>query len=193
VAASGANLVEAAARCAGARHEEAEARGTAFQGFEYIVVNSFNFIDQQSGRRIWLVVDTFDISPGIGGAAEEKAALSVADFGFEPGPADESWAEAEAAQGSKELIFDLGAGSRKVHKAAARVVVQRPQSADWKNYRCFTGEIGAGRGRLEAGFVIKQDLALPIVGLDAEDGIDKEQDGNFGSGNFAVWARHSGW
>jgi len=33
-------------------------------------VNRFNFIDQQSGRRIWLVVDTFDISPGIGGAAE---------------------------------------------------------------------------------------------------------------------------
>jgi len=135
----------------------------------------------------------FDVASGIGGAAEQEAALSVADFGFEPGPAGESWAEAEAIQGREGLIFDLGAGSGEVHHSSSREAVKGPEGRYGEDGAGFAGEISASRGGREAGLVVEQDLALPIVRLNAEDGIGKEQDGNFGSGSFAVWAGHSGW
>jgi hypothetical protein len=94
----------------------------------------------------------------------------------------------KAGEAGEKLILDLGAGGREVHDASAREIVEGPEGGYRKDGAGFTGEISAGRGGLEAGFVIKQDLALPIVRLDAEDGIGKEQDGNFGSGSFAVWA-----
>jgi len=130
----------------------------------------------------------FDIAAGIGGAAEEEAAVSVADLGFEPLPAGESGAETEAGQGREELVFDLGAGGREVHHPRAREAVQGPEDGYGKDGGGFAGEVSAGGGGWEAGLIIKQDLALPIVGLDAEDGIGKEQDRDFWSGSFAVWA-----
>jgi hypothetical protein len=47
---------------------------TAFQGLQHIVGNRFNFIAEKCGRGIGLVVYSFNVTAGIGGAAEEKQA-----------------------------------------------------------------------------------------------------------------------
>jgi hypothetical protein len=57
-----------------------------------------------------------------------------------------------------------------------------------KRVLIFSGEVCAGRSGLKSCFVIEQDLTLPIVRLDAQEAIGKEQDGDFGSGSFAVCA-----
>src|SRR5262249_30999983 len=96
-----------------------------------IVVNSFNFIDQECSRRIWLVVNSFDIAAGIGGAAEEKAALPVTEFGFKPLPAGKSWSESEAIQGREKLVFDL-----------ALEVERYMMRERWKQYRVHRAAMG---------------------------------------------------
>src|SRR6266567_6062095 len=113
--------------------------------------------------------------------------MRVTDFGFQPGPAGRSGPRPEAVQGSKELIFNLGAGCREIHQASARVIVQRPESSDRKDRGSLPCQAGAsGRGLL-TGLVMKENLTLPIVGLNPENRIGKEQDWD---GAAAV--KHSG-
>ena len=47
--------------------------------------------------------------------------------------------------------------------------VQGPEGADRKKDACFAGEIGASGGGGEAGLVVEQYFALPIIRLDAEE------------------------
>jgi len=84
-----------------------------------------------------------------------------------------------AFQGSEKLVFNLGAGCRKIHQPSARVTVEGPESCDREDRGCLPGEIRtSGRGLL-AGLVIEENMTLPIVGPNAEDRLGKEQNGNF--------------
>ena len=104
--------------------------------------------------------------------------MRIADFSFQPCPAGERRPIAEAAQGSEKLILNLGAGCREVHQASARVTVQGPQRCNRKDRRSLSGEIGASGSCRITGLVVEEDLTLPIVGLNAENRISEEQDGN---------------
>jgi hypothetical protein len=69
---------------------------------------------------------------------------------------------AEAFQGSEKLVFNLGAGCRKIHQPSARVTVEGPESCDREDRGCLPGEIRtSGRGLL-AGLVIEENMTLPI-------------------------------
>jgi hypothetical protein len=58
----GADLVEAAERCAGRAHEEPVGGVAALERIEDLVSDRFSFIDQDSGRRIRLIVEPFDVA-----------------------------------------------------------------------------------------------------------------------------------
>src|SRR4029077_12646777 len=98
----------------------------------------------------------------------------ISDFGFQPGPARECGPRAKAFQGSEELISNLSAGCREIHQASARKAVEGPKSCYREDRGSFPGEISArGRG-LISGLVVKENLTLPIVGLNTENRIGKE-------------------
>jgi len=84
------------------------------------------------------------------------------------------------------LVLHLLAGSGQIHQASTGEAVERPESSDREDGGSLSGEIGAGRGRWETGFVVKKNLALPIVRLNPEDRIGKEQDWNW----LAVTVHH---
>ena len=132
-------------------------------------MNSFDFITEKGGRGTGLVVNSLDIAAGIGGAAEQKPAIAVTEFGFEPLPATKSRAEPEACESGEELIFDLGAGGREVHDPGSREAVQGPEGRDGKKGGGFAGEVSASGGGREPDFVIEQYFALPRLRLNAEE------------------------
>ena len=65
--------------------------------------------------------------------------------------------------------------------------MQGPESSDWEDRGSLPGEIRASGSCRITGLVIEENLTLPIVGLNTENRIGKEQDWD---GAAAV--KHSG-
>lgn len=68
------DLIETTRGRAGRGHEQSETGVATLEGIEDIIPDRFGFINQERGRAIVLVVDTFDIRARVGGASEQETA-----------------------------------------------------------------------------------------------------------------------
>jgi hypothetical protein len=122
-------------------------------------------------------METFYVASGVGCATEEETAARSVQLGLKPVPSGESWTRAEAVEATEKLVFNLVTSRRNIHEASPGKVVQGPQSCDWENGGSLSGKACASGGRLIPGFVVQENLALPVVeGFNAEDRICENQD-----------------
>ena len=121
------------------------------------------------------VADLKDKAGDIAGPAEDKAAGRCAHLAFQPLPAPKEPIGSKPLETGKELVSHLEPGGAHVHQARPREIGQRPQSADQENNAGFPRVVGAGGCNWLAGFVTKQDPALPVVKVGEPEAVGELQ------------------